>query len=273
MQDYLAQIPYTGGCGVCSFAALPMEEPARQKALALCPKAKAVGVVLFPYLVRDGEQPRELSLYACGRDYHQVLAEALEPVCQKLETAFPGYRFVALVDASPLPEVQAAWYAGAGILGGNGLVIDRNYGSYVFIGTILTDYPAKPTATSRETCPDCGACRRACPMGALDDGGGVQEGRCLSALTQTKDELTPEQQQAVRTHPLVWGCDICSEVCPLNRRAKETENPAFRENRLLQLEDVSGLTRKQFLARYPSRAFTWRGPKPIARNQRMKKGE
>lgn len=267
---YLSAIPYRGGIGVCSLSSLTMTERAAAEAHTLCPGAQSIAVVLFPYLVRDS-LPRNLSLYACGADYHHILADALRPVCQALARDFPSHRFVPLADASPIPEVQAAWISGAGILGKNGLIFDRTYGSFVFIGTILTDAPAEDTSTDRAICPDCGACRRACPLGALKENGSVDLSRCLSELTQSKQPLTPEQERALRQHPLIWGCDLCSEVCPLNRAVPETPNPAFRNARIarLSLPDADGMTRRQFSERYPDRAFTWRGPKPIVRNLKL----
>ncbi|MDO5547639.1 MAG: DUF1730 domain-containing protein [Eubacteriales bacterium] len=267
---YFASIPYRGGIGICPLSALAMTEQAAANANSLCPGAQSVAVILFPYLVRD-TVPRNLSLYACGADYHQVVADALRPVCQTLTRDFPAYHFVPLADASPIPEVQAAWISGAGILGKNGLIFDRTYGSFVFIGTVLTNAPADPTPSSRRVCPNCGACRRACPLGALHEDGTVDVSRCLSDLTQSKQPLTPEQEQALQRHPLIWGCDLCSEVCPLNRDVPETPNPAFRDSRVTRLSrtDVDGMTRRQFHERHPDRAFTWRGPKPILRNLKL----
>ena len=271
LRPYLSRVPYCGGTGICRFSDLPMTEDARRAANQHCPNPRSVAVFLFPYLVRD-TAPRNLSLYACGADYHAVIAAALAPLCLRLRRDFPDNTFVVLSDASPLPEVQAAWLSGAGILGSNGLIFDRTYGSFVFIGTILTDLACAPTPSEKQRCPDCGACRRSCPSGALHAGGHVACARCLSDLTQSKQELTPEQEQDLAEHPLIWGCDTCSLVCPLNRGVPETPNPAFREGRLTALEeaDLDGLTRKQFLARYPERAFTWRGPKPLQRNLRLK---
>lgn len=269
----LEQIPYTGSCGICSLSELGMGGQATENANKLCPNAQTVGVVLFPYLVRDAsDRPRNISLYACGADYHSVIARALEPVCEQLRQKFPEHSFAALADSSPVPEVRAAWVSGAGILGRNGLIFDPVYGSFVFIGTILTSLPCEPSAVQRRTCPNCGACRRACPMSAIGEDGSVDCSRCLSDITQSKQELTDDQTRALAEHPLIWGCDRCSLVCPLNKDVPETPNPAFREDRLTQLtsDDVDNLTRKQFLTRYPDRAFTWRGPKPLQRNLELK---
>ncbi len=268
---YLSRVPFCAGTGICRFSDLSMTDDARRAANSYCPNPRSVAVFLFPYLVHD-DCPRNLSLYACGLDYHTVIADSLAPLCDQLRQDFPHHTFVPLADASPLPEVQAAWISGAGILGSNGLIFDRTYGSFVFIGTILTDLDCTPTASSQERCPNCGACRRACPTGALQDNGSLRCADCLSDLTQSNRTLTEQQTRVLSVHPLIWGCDTCSLVCPLNRDVPETPNPAFRENRLTALrpEDLDGLTRKQFLARYPLRAFTWRGPNPLRRNLQSK---
>ena len=270
--DFLSRffdIPHTGGKGICRLSALELDEETVRTVQVRCPGAARVIVVLFPYLVRDAGN---VSLYARGLDYHAVIMRALEPVCARLRQEFSQNRFVPLVDASPLPEVRAAWVSGAGILGQNGLIFDRTYGSFVFIGTVLTDLELPPTPSAREICPGCGACTRACPAQALQHGC-VDEASCLSALTQSKQPMTEEQLRQLAHHPLVWGCDICSLACPLNRDAAETTNPAFRGNRICSLEadNVDGLTRKQFLAAFPERAFIWRGPAPLARNLSLKR--
>ena len=104
---------------------------------------------------------------------------------------------------------------------------------------------------------------------------GVRTDRCLSHLTQKTGELTPEEAALLSAHPLIWGCDVCQQVCPYNRAAPVTPLPEFRDDLVpaLTLPDVAGQTRRQFLERYPGRAFTWRGPGPLQRNLELKDGE
>lgn len=285
--DSLCAVDGISSAGVCEYAALApgMDAQARQRAEQLCPGARSVLVALFPYFA--GAEPGNLSLYARGADYHAVIDRALAPFAARLRQN-EGAQAVVLADASPLPETRAARLSGAGKLGENGLIFDPVYGSFVFIGTILTDRPfaplpaahrggpptPPPDANSRVLqCRHCGACRRNCPGGALRPDGTVDQARCLSALTQQGGGLSPEEAALVARHDRIWGCDQCQTICPLNRGVPQSENPAFRENRICALERdaLAGLTRRRFAETYPGRAFTWRGPKPLVRNLDLQK--
>ncbi len=250
----------------CDLLLAHMTDAARLGLTRRIAQPRSVFVALFPYAAE--QRPGNLSLYARGRDYHAVIQQTLGDMAAELRTAYPENNFIVLADNSPLPEVLAAAYAGLGCIGAHGLLIHPLYGSYVFIGTIVTDCTLPTTPHTPTTCINCGACRRACPVG-------LDKSRCLSALTQQGGTLTDEQAALVRAHPLIWGCDTCQLVCPMNRTAQQTPLADFREHPIcsLSLDDLEGLTRKQFLAKYPERAFTWRGPAPIRRNLLLKQGE
>lgn len=253
--------------GACAYRdLLPfMDAAGREKAETLCPRPAGVFVAAFPYYA--GEGAGNLSLYARGEDYHQALARRLEPVCGGLREARPGRIFTPLVDNSPLPEKEAAALAGLGLRGRNTLVILPPYGSYLFLGTVLTDLPLPSAPAPAPDCLDCGACVSACPGGALGPEG-LDQSRCLSALTQQKGPLSPVQEALLAAHPLVWGCDACQRACPYNRGVPLTPLPEFREGLLSTIlpSDVENSTRRRFQADFPGRAFTWRGPGVLARN-------
>lgn len=260
--------------GTCAFDELNMEENRRAQALSLCENAQGVFVAAYPYFA--GQRPGNLSLYARGEDYHRVLLRRLNQVVLSLQELYPGYRFVPGSDNSPLDERQCAKLAGVGIHGKNGLVIVEPYGSWVFLGTILTDLPLPSAAVPAPDCLNCGACVRACPGGAL----GAQpfdESRCLSALTQKKGALSPEETALLAAHPLIWGCDICQQVCPYNQRAVCSPLPDLTGSgdlpylASLTPEDLEGLSNRTFRAKYGDRAFAWRGPAVLRRNLELKK--
>lgn len=263
----LRAVPGVSSAGICAYPSLLPRMSAQRRSWAekLCPDAKSAFFALFPY--DAGPETGNLSRYARGADYHAVAGRALNCFVLQVQPHYPANRFVVLTDDSPLPEAFGACLCGAGRLGDNGLIFDDAHGSFVFIGAVLTDLALPPTPGGRG-CLHCGACRRACPTGALGADGAVDPSRCLSALTQQGGELPPAAAAAVAAAPRIWGCDVCSEACPLNRGAAPSPNPAFTENRIPSLApgDLEGLTRRQFQERYPERAFTWRGPAPLRRN-------
>lgn len=239
---------------------------AREKAAALCPEARTVLVAAFPYYA--GDRPGNLSLYARGEDYHRVLLRKLDTVCEFLAGKYPVESFFAGADNSPLPEREAARLAGVGVLGQHGLVMVPPYGSWVFLGTILTSaaLPLEEVSPAPE-CEGCGRCIAACPAGALG-GRGTEVERCLSHLTQKKGELSSEEAELIAAHPYIWGCDLCQRACPHNVGCALSPLPEFREDLIdcLTAEDLEGLTNRTFQEKYGERAFAWRGPGVLRRN-------
>lgn len=234
---------------------------------ALCPGAKTILVGAFPYYA--GDTPGNLSLYCRGEDYHLVLGRRLQTVVDALAQQHPDHHFIPGADNNPVPELAAAELAGVGWLGRHGLRIVPPYGSYVFLGTILTDLDLSQTGPSLGSLcgAHCRACQKACPTGALTDTG-CDLSKCLSELTQKKGDLSPEVAAQITHSPTVWGCDLCQRACPHNKQAALTPLPEFREDLLpsLTLEDLEGLSNKAFRRQYAARAFSWRGIAPLKRN-------
>ncbi len=229
-------------------------------------------VACLPYFTE--RLPGNLSQYARGEDYHVVVTRHLQGVSRHMEARWPGHFVHIGVDNSPLPERQLAAAAGLGVLGDNGLLLTKPWGSYVFLGTLVTSAPLEfPGATTVQGCQHCGACAGACPGGALGEAGFHLE-RCLSHLTQHKGALTPQQETWLRNHPLAWGCDNCQLACPWNSGVPITPIAEFKEHLVCHLtaEELEGLTRRQFMEKYPHRAFTWRGPGVIHRNLMLQSG-
>lgn len=255
IRPYLEEAGLTETGAVPFASCLPLLE-CRAKT-RLPEKARSVIVCAFPYYTGEWEG-RNLSRYAIVPDYHRAALGLLTPVCEKLRRDFSA-EFVPFADNSPIREADAALRAGLGVLGENSLLISTRYGSWVFLGEIVTDLPLEYTEQPVKKCMGCGACAKACPGGCISHGK-IEESRCLSAITQTKRDLTPEETELVKQGGLVWGCDRCQEVCPHNKNAEKTPLPAF-------LADVRPvLSREDVAAGVKERAYGFRGPKPLLRN-------
>lgn len=219
-------------------------------------------VCLFPYY---SEQPvGNISKYAMVPDYHTIVGNLLGQVCQILQEK-TGALFVPFVDNSPIPEVHAAVQAGLGFRGQNGLLITKSYGTYQFIGTIVTDLYLEPDCPSEQSCFRCGKCQDACPGNAICSGR-IQTKRCASHISQKKKDLEQWEILILKKSGLVWGCDICQEVCPHNQNIQRTQIAAF-------LTDiVPSVTEETVPLLVKDRAFGFRGPKPLLRNLSLMKG-
>jgi epoxyqueuosine reductase len=153
----------------------------------------------------EGRLPR----YA-WRDHYELLRERLDALGRRL-----GGSYRVLVDANQHVDRAGAERSGVGFIGKNTMVITRTHGSWVVLGTLVTDVELEPTAPLDAGCGSCTLCIDACPTGALDEPGVLDSTRCLSYRTQAPGPI-PEEFRA----PLgdrVYGCDICQDVCPWNR--------------------------------------------------------
>lgn len=243
--------------GVCPFEAVAQRLIDCRAKRRLPPGAKTVLIAAFPYLLPEAAYAgRNLSRYAAVTDYHAVALARLEEACAQLRALYPNAAFAAFADNSPIPEVGAACAAGLGVRGDNGLLITERFGSYVFLGEIVTDLILPGGAQPVSGCLHCGRCKAACPAQSITTAG-VDRARCLSAVTQRKGALTPQEQTLLRESGCVWGCDICQEVCPLNRAAEVAPLPEFLEAPCAVAAPGCDLT---------GRAFAWRGRAVIERN-------
>lgn len=249
--------PFATAYGVCGFAALQQRLRAC-RAMARVPKnAKSVILFLFPYRFPDDEK-RELSRYACVNDYHVAVQGVLDTMVNALKAAYPQNDFAAFTDNSPIPEVYAAAKAGLGIIGDNGLLIHRRYGSFVFIGEIVTDLSLPVTDREIAYCEHCGACAAACPGGCLPQG---DRALCVSAISQKKGELSEQEIALLQKGGLIWGCDRCSEVCPHNTNTVIAPHPCFNSYIPYLLDANHPL--------FDSRAYAWRGKAVPMRNKTL----
>ena len=243
------------------------------KISSLCIHPKSIICLTFPYYA---EGSGNICKYARGYDYHLEIKNRLQLLIDFLKIDYPQNKFIVLVDNSPIPEVYTAWLSGCGILGLNNLLISKNYGSYIFIGTILSDLDIGSTPKNNEYCLKCKACIASCPTKALTfDGHKVhfRKELCVSNISQKKGVLTKEELQMFMSTPLVWGCDCCIDVCPYNQNPLQTKIPSFTNSLIYSLSnsDISGLSNKAFKEKYGTRSFAWRGKAVFERNIELKK--
>ncbi|MEZ5318235.1 MAG: tRNA epoxyqueuosine(34) reductase QueG [Vicinamibacterales bacterium] len=168
-----------------------------------------------------------ISRYAWGRDYHDLIRERLTPLVRWMaETAGPGLEAWSSVDTGPVQERVFAEQAGLGWIGKNTCLINPEIGSWVFLAEIVTSADLEPDAPGVDQCGACTRCLEACPTGAIVEPYTVDATRCLSYLTiERKSEPGPEWHEAIGRH--VFGCDVCQDVCPWNRRAPVSGAPDF----------------------------------------------
>lgn len=219
----------------------------------------SVLMAAFPYLLPEERYAgRNVSRYAVPRDYHEICGARLERACALLRAAFPGEEFRPHCDSTSLPEVDLAIKAGLGIRGKHNLLITQAYGSWVFLGGIVTaaQLPMHNAQRTMHNCLNCNACVNACPTGALS-GHGFDKSKCLSHITQRRGELSPEEAALMRRANTAWGCDLCQEACPHNRNAKIDPLPEF------LLDPIARVTEDTPLA---GRAYAWRGERVLRRN-------
>lgn len=227
--------------------------------------ARTAIVCAFNYYA--GGEKGNISRYAQGEDYHRAVVRRMEPIAKELEKG--GFFARIFADTGFLNERLLAVESGIAFIGRNHMAISEKFGSYFFVGYLLTDCVIEPDARTEKNCRNCGKCQKICPLGALNDG--FCEAKCLSYITQKKGELTEEEEKAIAYANTIWGCDLCQEACPHNMNLPITEISEFRENRIINLKIDENISNKEFQKMYKNRAFAWRGKGVLIRNQKIMK--
>jgi epoxyqueuosine reductase len=227
----------------------------RRSAIELLPSARSV-LCLGKLYNTSGDPSNGVSRYAWGAiDYHDLLRERLEVLLLRLRDRWGDFQAKTCVDTSPLLERAYANLAGLGWIGKNTCLINEPRGSWYFLGEILISIEIPPDFPPPDRCGSCRRCIDACPTGALvpaptERGWQLDARLCISTWTIEQRGVLPEQHRAA-SGSWIFGCDICQEVCPWNRRAPESSEPGFRQNQPCpSLGELAALTPEQFRERF-----------------------
>lgn len=202
-----------------------------------------------------------------GQDYHQVLRAALANLEAFILERVPDAVMDSMVDTGVLVDRAVAERAGIGFSGKNCSIISPKWGSWIFLGEMVTNIPFPPDEPVQEGCGECTKCIDACPTGALVGPGQLNAQACISFLTQTKGFLSDEYMTKIGNR--LYGCDTCQIVCPKNRGKNWNHRPQLQPDPEVVkplLMPILDLSNKEFKEKFGSSSAAWRGKKPMQRN-------
>jgi epoxyqueuosine reductase len=239
---------------------------------SLLPGAKSLIVTGLSYYT-DKKQSEPgvpvLSMYAFGESYHTVIEKKLDKLYSYIRNLYPETEGRAFVDSAPLLEKAWAMEAGLGWQGKHSIVINKEIGSFFFIGTLVLnidlDYD-KPV--TKDYCGDCRLCIDLCPTGAINDNHTIDARKCIANLTIENRGPIPEEI-IPKIGARVYGCDRCQEVCPWNKDAKPHNNPEFNlpeEVETMTKEEWLSLSQDRFNRLFKGTALERRKYEPFMRN-------
>jgi epoxyqueuosine reductase len=176
--------------------------------------------------VLDDSERAFVSRYALGRDYHKLLRQRLQKLAERIKQAIGPYAGRVFTDSAPVMEVELAHNSGLGWRGKHTLLLDRDAGSYFFLGEIYTDLALPPDTPVTDHCGSCTACLDACPTAAITEPYRLDARLCISYLTIEAKDAIPETLRPLLGNR-IYGCDDCQLACPWNRFAPLTREADF----------------------------------------------
>lgn len=229
--------------------------------------------IAYPSKIKDAPQSKRgerrgiFARASWGTDYHVILRDKLKQLEAFIKTKVPEAMTKSMVDTGELVDRAVAERAGIGWSGKNCSIITPEFGSYVYLGEMITSLPLEPDQPMEDRCGECNKCIDVCPTGALVAGGQLNAQRCIAFLTQTKGFLPDEFREKIGNR--LYGCDTCQTVCPENKGKDfhfhpETEpDPEIAKPLLKPLLTISN---REFKEKFGHVSGSWRGKKPIQRN-------
>ncbi|CCQ95256.1 Epoxyqueuosine reductase [[Clostridium] ultunense Esp] len=236
------------------------------------PQCKTIIVIGLSYNNRLNERVDYklkglISKSSWGIDYHIVLKSKMEDLIKEIRK-ITNFTYKYFVDTGPLIDRELANKSGIGYYGKNCSIINGEYGSFIFIGYILTDLDINFIPISIDSqCGDCNICIDHCPTGALEGPFKFNPKKCISYLTQTKEKIPYELRDKMEIK--IYGCDTCQLVCPKNKDVKKSNCKEFLPKvtkGYMDIEELFFISNRQFKEKYGEMAGSWRGKNILKRN-------
>ncbi|WP_066503766.1 tRNA epoxyqueuosine(34) reductase QueG [Abyssisolibacter fermentans] len=211
--------------------------------------------------------PGKLSRTTWGMDYHKVLKNKLNELANEIKKV-KTFNYKICVDTSPLIDREVAAISNIGWFGKNCSIINDTYGSFIFIGYLITDLDLDILDTNTNSkCGSCNLCIKACPTGALKGNYEFDANKCISYLTQTKNKIPYKLREKMGTS--IYGCDICQLACPINHQAKLSKHTEFipiKTSNFIDIKELLFMSKKEFEQKYSEMSGGWRGRNILRRN-------
>ncbi len=250
----------------------------------ILPDCKSIIAIALSYNIKYNENLNtdlkgKLSRCSWGLDYHKVLNNKMKKLIEEMEKKVK-FNYSYFADTGPLVDREIAKKSGLGYYGKNCTIINEKFGSFIFLGYILTDLDIEEDGIIEGyNCGECNLCLKACPTGALEAPYRLNPKKCISYLTQTKGDIPYEQRKKMGIN--VYGCDVCQLVCPKNKYAEESSNKEFlplRTKGYIDIKELFKISNREFKNEYGNMAGSWVGRNTLRRNAiialgNMKKGE
>ena len=210
-----------------------------------------------------------ISKFALGIDYHKILKDKLEILADFIKKiSLKNFKYKILVDTGPIVDRAVANRAGIGWYGKNCCIITKRFGSWIFLGEMITNLELESDDSDFKDCGDCDLCLRACPTQAIISPYIIDVRKCISNLTQKRGEIPMNLLEKMGGN--IYGCDICQNVCPHNKETEFIDRkdflPILQNGENIELSKIINMSEKEFKKWFGSSTIEWVGRNILRRN-------